>query len=223
MKMRLPTLAIGLLALILALPIAATPVIRFNPAAQSVNAGSTVTVDLVVSGLTDNAAPSLGTFDLNVNFDRSILTFNGAIFGSQLDLFGLGDIRFATLGVGTVNLFELSLESAADLDNLQAGAFILAILSFTATGIGTSGLDVSLNALGDSLGNPVTADIVSGSIASIGASVPEPSTLALVGLALFALLGRFCTGGARGAPFLRQEQEASPAHRETNEPQGCQM
>ena len=196
LKTRLPAFALGLLALILVLPVAATPTIGFNPLSQTVSVGSTVTVDLVVSGLADNAAPSLGTFDLNVNFDPSILTFNGAIFGSQLDLFGLGDISFATLGVGTVNLFELSLESAADLDNLQAGAFILAILSFNALSTGTSPLDVSVNALGDSLGNPLSADLVSGSITSLGTSVPEPSTLALVGLALFALT-RFRVSAAR--------------------------
>ena len=147
MKNRLIAAIGTALALCVALPASATT-INFSPSSQSVNVGTTTTVDLVISGLGGGAAPSLGTFDLDIGFDSSILSFSSATFGNQLDLFGLGDINSVTPGVGTINLFELSLESAADLDSLQAGAFTLATLSFTALSNGSSPLSISVNALG---------------------------------------------------------------------------
>ena len=168
--------------------------ISFDPAAQSTTVGSAVDVALVISGLTDGAAPSLSTFDLDVSFDPAILGFSSAAFGDpvlgdQLDIFGLGSLTIATLGVGTVNLFELSFDSPSDLDALQAGSFTLATLTFDGLSIGTSTLGISINALGDSLGDPLSASIQSGSITSQGTSqIPEPSSLLLLGVAALGMM-----------------------------------
>ena len=188
MKMNLLTASAAILSLFIALPATALT-IEFNPASQSLSAGSALVVDLVVSGLVDNATPSLGTFDLDVSFDSSVLNFSGATFGDQLNLSSLGDVSAVTPGTGTVNLFELSLESANDLDNLQAGSFTLATLSFNAIAEGTSSLKLTLNALGDSLGDPLTATVAGGSvIVQSIATVPVPPALPML-LASLLVIG----------------------------------
>lgn len=177
------------LALCTALPASAIT-IEVSPSSQSVDVGSPTTVELVISGLGDGTAPSLGTFDLDVGFDSSILSFTGATFGNQLDLFGLGSLQDVIAGVGTVNLFELSLDLADDLDTLQAGSFLLATLSFDALASGSSTLSISVNALGDSLGAPLEAEVIGRTIRSVGnvGAVPEPTTLPLLGIGVLAMI-----------------------------------
>jgi hypothetical protein len=189
MKNRLIAAIGTALALCTALPASAI-MIELNPSSQSVSVGSSTTVDLVISGLGDGEAPSLGGVDLDVGFDPSILGFSGATFGNQLDLFGLGSLQDVVAGVGTVNLFELSFDSADDLDHLQAGSFLLATLSFEALASGSSALGITVNALGDSLGDPLDAEVIGGTIRSVGSvgTVPEPASLPLIGIGMLSMI-----------------------------------
>lgn len=165
--------------------------IGFGPSGQVVGVGDAPSVDLVISGLGDGVAPSVGTFDLDVNFDAGVLNLSSVVFGTQLDVLGLGSLQFSTPGAGLVNLFELSFDLPVDLDTLQSSSFVLATLTFDALAVGASGLTITLNALGDAEGNALGADLGSGSITVSRAAVPvpEPAVLPLLALGVLGVMG----------------------------------
>lgn len=152
----------------------------FSPSNQVAPVGSSVEVDLVISGLGDFMADSLSVFDLDVLYDPTILGLtNVAVgdpgLGDQLDLFGFGSFTGVGGPPGATNIFEISFDPAADLNDLQPGSFTLARLTFDVLAIGTSPLDLANVILGDALGAPLVADIAAGSVTGI----PEPGTITL--------------------------------------------
>lgn len=180
------------LVFLVAGPAAADPItLSFVPASQTVAPGGAISVALRITGLGAFSAPSLGTYDVDVLYDPTILAFTGVSFGdpnlgNQLDLFGLGNIAVASPFTGGVNLFELSFDLPSDLDTLQPGSFTLAVLNFNALQSGTSPLSLNLNALGDSYGNSLSATTQTGSVTV----VPEPGTVVLLGSGIALLILR---------------------------------
>ncbi len=143
-------------------------------------------VDVGVSGLEND---DLATFDLNVAYDDSILAFSSYSLGDELGEISLGealDLSGGDIGGGIVNLAELSW--LIDL-TAQPDAFTLATINFVGTAAGESDLFFSGVVLGDELGNPLvpTSPLGTASITVQGASVPEPSTLALMAIGLAAV------------------------------------
>jgi len=193
-------------ALLLATSHSGAVTLGFDPSTQGVTVGSTVIVEVVISGLGDGAAPSLSTFDFDVTFDGGILSFLDFTFGDprlgdQLNLSGLGSLTGVAAGPGGVNLFELSFDSPADLDAVQAESFTLGTLSVSALSTGKSALGIVVNTLGDADGDLLEADIVAGQVAVTGGplSVPAPSSGMLLLLGVVGLVSLGIWGGTNRA------------------------
>lgn len=184
--------------------------INLVPSIQTIEVGDSLTLDMAITGLGSNSAPSVSTFDFNLGFDASVLDFTSLDFGDPVlgnlvDISGVAQ-EFTDLGIfdavgfsepsqGTVNLFEVSLELPQDLDLSQPDSFILATLDFVALDAGTSDFDLMVNALGDSFGDPLTLDaieslpvlVADASSNPPSESIPEPTTSIFGFLSLFSL------------------------------------
>ena len=179
--------ALAVMALLAASPCLGVPTISLLPQTQTVMLGTPFTVDLLILGLGNGVA--LGAFDLNLDLVSTDIVFVGATFGAQLDLFSFGDLQSVTVTAGRVQLLEVSFESSADLLALQPANFRLASITFdTLASTASSPLTLSLNALGDAAGAPLSATVLSGAVTI--SPVPESSALAmmLAGSALLASL-----------------------------------
>lgn len=162
--------------------------LSMNPVSQTVAPGDPASLDIVISGLGFGAAPSLGTFDVEVSYDDSLLALSAVGIGDpglgdQLDLFGLGSISGdSPLAPGLHDIFEISLDLPTDLDALQFDSFTLATLDFATLGTGIASVGFGNVTLGDSFGAPLQAS-VSGARITIrqpSNGIPEPAPLALL-------------------------------------------
>lgn len=201
-------------ALLIASPASRAVTIDFVPAAQSVSPGGTAQVDIVVGGLGDGVAPSLGSFDIDVGFDAGVLSLASVALGGDLgDPASIleTDAGSGLLGAGLLDVFVISFLFDFELDALQSDRVVLATMVFDAIGVGVSPLSLPQVILGDALGAPLAlaGAAGSGSIAVRQASVPEPGALALLGAAFGMLLVRVPRGRRGAAPSL--SRPASPA------------
>lgn len=163
------------------------------PSSQVLAPGGLASVAVVADGLNDTSAPSLAGYDLHITFDPAVLALGQVIFGDpvlgpQLDLFGLGSLRGADPGAGGLRLYEISFDSAQDVNLLQAGRFTLATIEFSAIAAGASNLGLFIDAAGDADGAalPLTAH---GSSVSVTSAVPEPGSMLTLLCGLAVLLG----------------------------------
>jgi hypothetical protein len=169
---------------------------------ETISASGVATVALDISGLTPGTT-ALSTFDVNVGFNSSVVNFASAaygdpILGDQLNFNGLA-FQATAPGVGTTELFELSLDDPSTLLSSQPASFTLATLTFDAVGTGTSALGLSVNALGDQNGNSLSATLQNGSITVTGAAgqVPEIDASSAAGALTLLLGGLLVSRGRR--------------------------
>lgn len=134
-----------------------------TPLSQSAD---TLALAITVSGLGGGIAPAISTFDLNLQFNPDYLSYDNTVFGDpklgdQLDVFNLGaNLTSATLNApGILEVFELSFAAPADLNAFQVASYTLAVIDFTVKQQGSSPVSISINALGDAYGNPLSANV----------------------------------------------------------------
>jgi hypothetical protein len=193
-------------------------IVNVSASQNSVVLGGSFSLYFDISGLSPD---SLGAFDLDLNFDNSVLDLTGFSFDdpttgqNQLDFVGgLGFFGDAVDLGGVVDAFGSSGNSPATLDAEQAENFRFLTLTFTTLALssGTSlGVDLNdptltfvdagnnfLNYSFGSAGATVAVTSPNG-----GGTVPEPGALALV-LTAFA-------GAALARPRRRNGEVNRPA------------
>lgn len=172
---------------------------EFDTARPSVILGDMLSVDLVVSGLGEYGPDSLGTFDLEIIYDSSVLAFSGYELGGFLgDTFFGEAISLGEWSSGQVNIAEESLLDADKfsgpayfgpyLDEIQPGSFTLATLSFDTIALGKSTLNLGYSTFGDGFGNPLTLENNPFADITVSAApVPEPASILLFSTGLAGL------------------------------------
>lgn len=176
--------AAAALAAWLLLPTAASAaLIGLDPAAQTVDLGEAVSVDVAFSGL---GGEIVSAYDLDILYDSAVLAATDVVFTTQLGDALLFEVLedFDLSEPGVVDLAQLSLLPDEMLFDLQGGdAVTVATLGFEAVGAGSTQLEFLLDAANDVKGReglvlPVEAS--GGTVTVRGdleAPIPEPGSI----------------------------------------------
>lgn len=161
------------------------------PGNSSVSVGDEVSVDVQISGLGLNTAPSLGTYDITIDIP-SVFTFDNVAFGdpSLGDQLGPSVLTNATPGSNSIDLLEVSFDTVPTLNAQQPDTFTLAVLNFTANSAGSGNFSVGAATLGDASAAPLSYNVSNATIGVINSASPVPEPSALLPLCgLLALIG----------------------------------
>jgi hypothetical protein len=174
--------------------------IGLKPDAGSHAQGATFTLDVVATGF-GSSNEVISAYDIDFVFDAAKLQFDCASSAGKLGSTVIsGAFGPPCDSTGAFFLYEASFEDDVVLAGLQTtDPFTLATLTFTGLDLGTSFVELTLNAIGgstDQSGVPVDLfgrTTVSGASVTIierTTNVPEPATLALLALGLLLLTQR---------------------------------
>lgn len=132
-----------------------TPTISVYPTSyEAENIGVIFQTNVTVQGVTD-----LAGFEFKLGYDTAVLTateiVDGGIYESYFPL--ISEIYDAE---GYLHYSVMELTGVVSFD----GDGILATITFNATGLGETALDLYDTILGDSLGDPITHDLIDGQV-----------------------------------------------------------
>jgi len=171
------------LTLILAacLPLAAAPVLSFQPGSAALAVGQAVWVDVFLTGGVDIYA-----YEINVGFDPAVAFAVDQLDGDYLNSGGSTFLVPGTIdnSAGTITFISGTLVGAVPG---VSGDGLIARIQFKGMAPGISALTLLNVTLLDSTLFSVAADFKTGSLEVAPAVIPEPATAWLAGLALAAL------------------------------------
>lgn len=169
----------------------ANVILSVDPATQVFSSkDDVVSVTVMIDDLGDFLPLSLSSFDFDLVYDTDVLSFTGYnLFDSLGDIvaFEASDFSLGEYAPGFVNISELSFLTNFELWDFQPGSFALAELLFdidASAGGKTTALSLESTVLGDVNGDSI--NIVGINNASV--SVPSPTPLTLIGMALLAMV-----------------------------------
>jgi hypothetical protein len=162
--------------------------LNITPDTQDAVVGNSFSANVVFDS--QGKGLGLGAYNFDFAYDSSRLVFQSATFGSGLDVFGLGSLQATKTSTASINFYELSFDSTADILANQSSAFTLVTLHFTTLATGSSTLGLTGISLADASGADLA--FVTNSAQVNVAAVPEPESYAmlLAGLGLMGLIAR---------------------------------
>lgn len=140
---------------------AASATLEIQASVATLELADEVEITVVVSGLGAAAAPSVGTFDVQLSYDAALFTpaEQTTVFGSRLGDTGAGEaLTEVAADASQVEVFELSLQASEVLNSSQPTSFELFSTRFTAIALGQGSFGLTVPALGDANGESLTID-----------------------------------------------------------------
>jgi len=192
----------ALIAALLAGTFAARPaqavVIEFVPANSAGFVGDLFDIDIFVSGLSsgETAGEIVSAFDLDVLYDPSILDATSISFGSALGLADVDTFTSSIFSSGRLDFANVSLLLNSELAALQGDSVLLASLTFSAIGVGSSALNFDtllppgIDLVGSDPFARLPIDRAGSALLTVrerATTVPEPGTLLLFGIGLLGV------------------------------------
>ena len=191
----------ALAASLVALPRDAAAIsLELAPAALSPAVGDSFAVSVVVGGLgAVGSAPSVGAFELSLDYDEALLDLVGVDFGLLLGDPTAGEAFTDFVpGAGSVDVAEVSLLAAAALDALQPASFTLATVTFKASAAGESVLSLGAPVVSDANGRALGIQLLGSARVTAGApAVPEPAALVTFATGALIVAWRVSRGSER--------------------------